>query len=187
MFLYCKFIHNLMFGNLFGEVVRIIKKWQPKEQYKREEHYRDELIDVLDRELNAKPAPPFALTPKKRISIRPERGRSMADIAIGRRIGIELKRNLSRKKDVNRCVGQIVDYKSEYADIIVVLVGETKKTKLVELKDAIRNLKGPTIYYGLNREPRIRVIDKGSVSRERKPQGNRRERGLFDLDIDLGF
>jgi len=49
------------------------------------------------------------------ILIKKEAGRSLAYIGIDDEIGIELNRNLKRKSQINRLVGQIVDYLGAYS------------------------------------------------------------------------
>jgi hypothetical protein len=59
--------------------------------------------------------------------IKKEAGRSLADIGIDNEIGIELKRNLKTKSQINRLVGQVVDYLGGYSYVIIVLCGHTEQ------------------------------------------------------------
>lgn len=112
----------------------------------------------------------------KKISIRKENGRGLCDIAVDRRIGIELKKDFKEKKQINRLIGQIVDYKREYEDLIIVFVGNTDKNALDILRDAISDLSGNQLIVGLSREPRIKIIDKGVGNK--KKQGRKSSIGL---------
>lgn len=112
------------------------------------------------------------------MSVLPEHGRGLCDIAVDRRIGIELKKDLSSKKQVDRLAGQLMVYKREYEDIIVVLVGKTNKNALELLRDRIDDLYKMNGYnFGLNRQ-RIEIIDKGSKERAFK-----KGQDMFGVDL----
>jgi len=173
-----------MFGDLYADVIRFIKSWQPQKKYGGELQYRDDLMEFLRDSLNRSDSP-FMLSPAKRVSIRKEDGRGLCDIAVDRRIGIELKKDLSKKAQINRLVGQIVDYKREYEDIVIVLVGETNKDALDGLKDAIDDLVGNQMGIGLSRQPRIKIIDKGSKSKS-KSSKEKKPKSPFDFGLRSG-
>jgi len=153
-----------MFDTLFEDVVRAINKWRPKKKYSREPQYRDDLLDFLREELNE--SHPFGLF-SRRVSIIPEHGRGLCDIAVDRKVGIELKKDLKTKSQVDRLFGQINLYRKEYEDIIVVLVGETNKNALEMLKDHISDL-SEVSGVGVLGCQRIEIIDKGSKTRGSK-------------------
>ena len=162
---------------LFEDTIGIINRWKPSKMYDNEDKYREELIEFLRDEFG-KVLNRFSFGPTRKISVRKETGREFSDIAINRgRIGIELKKDLKYKKDVDRLTGQIVGYKREYEDIIVVLVGKTDREALERCKEMLSYLMSRNAYYGLNREPRIKLIDKGSKSSSR----DSRQRRPFDL------
>ena len=108
-----------MFRELFEECVEIVDIWKPKKEYPKEELYRDDLIDFLFDKLNE----------EEHVKVVKEAGRGLCDIAVGnKRVGIELKRNLKNKSEMNRLQGQVDDYEDEYEEgIIIVLVGEIDK------------------------------------------------------------
>ena len=163
-----------MFRDLFSDVISTVNRWKPQKKYENESKYRDDLLDFLRRELNKPSYFPFGQP--QRISVRKEAGRGLCDIAVDRRIGIELKKDLGKKKQADRLIGQIVDYKKDYEDILIVLVGKTNREALELLKDKIDALRGNPLAFSFNREPRIRIIDKGSTSRMK-----RKEKSSFDL------
>ncbi len=167
-----------MFRDLFSEVVSIVNRWVPQKKYDKEPEYRDDLIEFLRRELN-KPSY-FSFGPPQRISVRREASKGLCDIAVDRKIGIELKKDLSKKKQVDRLIGQIVDYKKDYEDILIVLVGNTNKEALELLKDKINDLKGNQMIFSFSREPRIKIIDKGST-----PRTKRKEKSPFGFDLGM--
>jgi len=172
-----------MFGSLYSDVVRAIKSWQPKKKYNVEPQYRDDLIDFLRHSLNESRASGI-FSPQKRVSIRKEDGRGLCDIAVDRRIGIELKKDLSKKTQVNRLVGQIVDYKREYENIVIVLVGKTDKNALDSLMDAIHDLESNQMDIGLTRQTKIKIIDKGS--NDNKENMENKSKSPFDFGPGLG-
>ena len=154
-----------MFGDLLSEVMGLIEKWKPG-KYPKEPGYRDELVDFLREQLNEKPDQlGFA---KQRLSINKEDSRGYCDIGVDRKVGIELKKDLKGKSKIDRLAGQIMDYKKEYKDIIVVLVGDTDKDALEALKDKIAQLSQGG---GLYQEPRIKIINKGTGAKtQEKPK-----------------
>jgi hypothetical protein len=65
----------------------------------------------------------------RNVLIKKEDSRGLCDIAVGNRaVGIELKKDLNSKSQINRLQGQIDDYKEDYQEgVIVVLVGKVDK------------------------------------------------------------
>ena len=162
----------MMSDRLFEDTIRIINQWIPSKMYSTESKYRDELIQFIRDEFS-KRRNDFSFVPPRKISVRKETGREFSDIAINRgRIGIELKKDLKQKKDVDRLTGQIVGYKKEYEDILVVLVGKTDREALERCKEMLSDLRGRSAYYSLNREPRIKLIVKGSRPSGRTPRSS---------------
>ncbi|NJD78582.1 MAG: hypothetical protein FIB08_16060 [Candidatus Methanoperedens sp.] len=163
-----------MFGldTLFDDTVSIIKNWKSEKEYHSETSYRDDLLSVLREQLSQVNNPIFGR--QDRVSVSKEDGRGLCDIGINRQIGVELKKDLKSKSQVDRLVGQIHGYKKDYQDLIIVLVGKTDKEALEGLKDRISDLTRST-GYGLNQEPKIKIVDKGSKdigknSSPKKPQ-----------------
>ena len=151
-------MNGLLGDSLFDNVLDIIKKWNPKEAYKGELKYRDDLLDFIRKELN-RPKGMFNPYPQEQIVIKKEDGRGLADIAINRRIGIELKLNLKGKSQRNRLVGQIDDFLRDYKKLIVVLCGNTNTEELEELKRKAEEISRP-VGFGLEESKKVVVITK---------------------------
>ncbi len=117
------------------DVRKIVNNWSPKKKYSKETEYRDDLVEFIRGELN-RPQKSFLRlfvgTQKHRV--KKEAGRVHADIEIDRNIGIELKRNLKGKTEMDRLYGQISEYEREYECIIVVLCGEVREETVEELE-----------------------------------------------------
>lgn len=158
-----------MFDSIFEDAIALIKKWTPKQSYKKEPEYRDDLLDFLRKQFNENPNP-FALQTTK-LNLTKEDSRGLCDIGINRKVGIELKKDLKGKSQIDRLVGQVTNYKKDYQDIIIVLVGNTDKESLEQLKGRIPSL--VTQNFGLNADQRIKIIDKSpSNIEQKKPQDN---------------
>jgi len=166
-----------IFGNMFDDVINIIEDWKPNEDYPNENNYRDDLMKFLRNELN-KPNS-LALGQPERITIKKDAGRGYCDIVVDNRIGIELKKDLRRKKDVDRLSGQLLDYKKEYEDIIIVLVGETNDEWLDKLYDKIDDIKGEQGIGLMSQNPRIEVIDKGFKDNDEDDKCNSEKEGYW--------
>ncbi len=116
-----------MFGtSLFDECMELINRWQPKQKYPTELKYRDDLMNFLQDKLNHSNN---MFSRNRNVLVKKEDGRGLCDIAVGnRKVGIELKKDLKSKSQINRLQGQIDDYEEDYQEgIIVVLVGNTDK------------------------------------------------------------
>ncbi len=159
-----------MFENLCEDILSIIKRWTPKKKYSREEGYRDELMEFIRSELKRRQKDFFGGTPEKH-RIKKEGGRSHADIEIDRNIGIELKRNLEGKTEMNRLTGQIGDYASEYSCIIVVLCGEVSEETVEEVEYQFKQRYGGV---GFGSGPRVTVVRKDEASIK---QGKKKRKG----------
>jgi hypothetical protein len=169
------------FDTLFEDTISIIKNWTSEKEYSNETSYRDDLLNVLREKLNQVNDPIFGR--QNRVSVVKEDGRGLCDIGINRLIGVELKKDLKSKSQVDRLVGQIHGYKKDYQDLIIVLVGKTNKEALEGLKDRISDLTR-NASYGFNQEPRIKIIDKGSQTKDTvKKESNRRNKSLQFDDI----
>ncbi len=155
-----------MFGlNLFDKCVSLIRHWQPKQKYKVESQYRDDLFNFLHKNLNTSNFDLFGFNRPTNILLKKESGRGLCDIGVGpKNVGIELKKNLRSKSQINRLQGQIDDYKEEYIEgVIVVLVGNIDST----IESELRYKLSKKINYGFyfNSAPfRIKLINKTSAS-----------------------
>jgi hypothetical protein len=101
-----------MFDTTFDDVVNCINSWKPGSKLARETQYRDDLISHFRNELN-KPSP-YQFWPGKNYKIQKEKGRSLADIGINDKVGIELKYNMDSKAKADRLFGQIESYSKSY-------------------------------------------------------------------------
>lgn len=156
------------FDTLFGDTVSIIKNWEPEKEYNNEIEYRNDLLDLLRKKINSIQNP--ILGNQNRISVTKEDGRGLCDIGIDRKIGIELKKDLKKKSQVDRLAGQILLFKKDYHDLIIVLVGKTDPEGLETLKVSIDSLSSNSSNYGLNQALRIKIIDKGSQIKKIKKE-----------------
>ena len=99
--------------------------------------------------------------------IKKEARRSLADIGIDDEIGIELKRNLKRKSQINRLVCQVVDYLSEYSCVIIVLCGHAEQEAVDVLKHNLKRIiRSSSSLFG--QEKLIRIVSKGKSQKTRK-------------------
>ena len=141
--------------NTFDDTVSAIHKWQPAQPYSDEPKYRDDLLKYLRKVMNSTAS--YTYMPKENISVRKEDGRGLCDIVVGlSAVGIELKKDLKGKLDVDRLTGQLVDYKSQYSDLIVVLVGRTDEESFEYLELQISAIKDNSY----TAQQRIKIIRK---------------------------
>jgi hypothetical protein len=161
-----------MFMDLCSDVISIVKHWTPEKKYSRETGYRDDLMEFLRRELK-RPQLPFLEAPTHRI--KKEAGRSRADIEIDRKIGLELKRNLKGKTEMDRVYGQLDEYAKEYESVIVVLCGEVKDETVEELEHRVKQLDSgwATVLDG----PKVTVVrkDEATLKKEKKKTRKRKK------------
>jgi len=99
--------------------------------------------------------------------IKKEAGRSLADVGIDDEIGIELKRNLKRKSQINRLVGQVVDYLSGYSYVIIVLCGHTDQEAVDVLEHNLRRIVNSSSLFG--QEKLIRIVINDRSQNQEKP------------------
>lgn len=126
--------------NTFDDTVSAINKWQPAQHYSDELKYRDDLLKYLKKEMNS--TAPYTYMPREKLSVRKQDSAGLCDITVGpRAVGIKMKKDLIGKSDVDRLIGQLVGYKSEYDDLIVVLVGKTDEKVFEYLKLQISTIK----------------------------------------------
>ncbi len=119
--------------NTFNDTLKSINRWKPVQHYSDELKYRDELLKYLKKELNS--TAPYTYMPREKISVLPQDVPGLCDITVGQRaVGIKMKKDLTGKSDVDRLIGQLIGYKSEYEDLIVVLVGNTDEKAFEYLK-----------------------------------------------------
>lgn len=157
--------------NLFDNVLQKISEWTPKAEHSTISKYRDDLILCLQESLNSEisnfSSAIWGLEHSGYHCIKREAGRSLADIGIDNEIGIERKRNLKRKSQINRLVGQVVDYLSEYSAVIIVLCGQTDQEAVGVLKHnlekILRSFSSP-----FGEEKLIKIITKSKYPKTRR-------------------
>ena len=129
---------------MFNDVLRTIENWSPKDHYTTETKYRDDLLLFLRQKLNQHESTIFSSpiwsSNNNQHLVKKEAGRSLADIGIDNKIGIELKRDLKRKSQINRLVGQVVDYLDGYSHVIIVLCGQPEQEAVEVLKHNLRRI-----------------------------------------------
>ena len=128
------------------ETTRLIKKWKP-EEFSNEKQYRNDLVKFLRKQ---------EFDWYGEVIITKEDGRGLCDIAINQEVGIELKKDLKKKSEVDRLSGQIIDYKRQYDNLIILLVGKTNEDTLDLLKSKINHFKNNYDF------DEIKIIVKGS-------------------------
>lgn len=126
---------------LQANLCRAISEWSPQD-FQREKQYKDSLASYL-REC----------APDARIQCEYRHLGTTTDIyvefdgLIGTdRVFIELKRNLIRKSELNRLVGQIDDLKPEENNLIIVLCGDTAAGMLDRLKAKCNGWRPSLVY-----------------------------------------
>lgn len=140
---------------MFDDTIRAINRWTPEKNYRKENGYRDDLIQYLRERLNQES--PFS---NRKVTIQSESGRWLCDIVVNRSIGIELKKDLKEKAKIDRALGQLHRYWGQYHDVIIVLVGNTDPNKYDDLREQVSD------FVDRNNNPysfdpkNIRVIDK---------------------------
>lgn len=160
-------------GEFYYDVLHAISIWEPKSEYTTELKYRNDLITFLRETLNAEASASSAIWGFEHSGyhfIKKEDGRSLADIGIDDEIGIELKRNLKQKTQINRLVGQVVDFLNSYSFVIVVLCGKVEPEAVAvlkyNLKQILRSFSSP-----FEQEKSIKIVSKcknNKVKRRKK-------------------
>ncbi|GEM_PF-1422432 len=176
---------------LFDECIDIIKQWQPKKAYSRELQYRDDLRDFLYENLN-NPNRRSGLwggsifNETERGLVKKEDGRGLCDIAIGeKKVGIELKKDIKSKSQIDRLYGQIIRYKKEYTEgIIIVLVGKVNKYTEEEIRHLVSKESNTDNLWNSN-QFQIKVINKSTNFNKTKPK--EQKRSPFGLTFENPF
>ena len=105
-----------------GTVVTLINRWSPG-KCNTEKDYEQSFLRFLNKEIpEIKITPQFAL------------GRSKADLLIGNKIIVEIKKDLMTTSKYNRLIGQLIRYKEWDRQVIVLLVGKTAPDLKLDLE-----------------------------------------------------
>lgn len=167
---------NSLLSGLFDECVGLVRKWQPSQKYSNESKYRDDLMDFLHERLNKSDTLLFV---NRDVRIKKEDGRGLCDIGIGNsQVGIELKKDLKSKSQINRLQGQIEDYEEYYGEgVIVVLVGNVDKYVENDLRHKLKKKSDKSAVFEL-RKFRIKLINK-SDSKIKKQKSKKKVKKYF--------
>jgi len=124
-------LDKLSFGwDSIGYVEGLIKEWKPK-GCETEKDFEKSLYNYLEKRLEG-----------KEITKQHGVGRSKVDIAVGKKVFIELKKDLKATGQLQRLIGQIEIYEKDLKNIIVVLCGEVDKNLLRQLVDGTKKYDG---------------------------------------------
>lgn len=104
-----------------GATIEEIGLWRPRGCCS-EIDYRNSLFDKLE--------DAFRIAPTKEYG----HGRVRADIAFDRKLAIELKLDLNKTGKLQRLKGQLDDYAKAFDNTIVILVGDTERNLVEDLK-----------------------------------------------------
>jgi len=109
--------------NPVGRIEDLIKEWKPR-RCKTEGQFEKSLFEFLEER-----------TEGIDLIRQYGQGRARVDIAVGRKVFVELKHNLNSTSKFQRLIGQLEIYKKEkFENIIVVLCGKIDKGFLRELE-----------------------------------------------------
>ena len=120
--------------HLLPDTCALIHEWTPDEQCETESDYRRDLVAHLRTKLKH----PLASAGGGIQSHETDRSR-FAHISLGSSIGITLKPDLAVPSQVNRVVEKLHQYRKEYDDAILVLVGNAKLEQINDLHQRIKN------------------------------------------------
>lgn len=168
-------------GQTGTQVLRIVEDWVPKKAYRKEVRFRDDLMEYLDASLHSGGG---FFSNSRAYSIRKERGRSRADIAVDDEVGIELKRAITNNK-LRRLRDQLHDYMEEYPFTIICACGVKETGKWNELRQEYEGQRGG---FGLGQSTTVRFVTKEKDGRTFSGQSSTDTGGGFlGGGFDVGF
>ncbi len=145
-----------MYPSITDSLILAISAWEPKTRGA-EPKYRDDLVDYLRSKLWSQ----FSFTKEAR--------RGLCDISVNRQVGIELKKDLKTKSQIDRLIGQVREHKRDYQEVIIVLVGKTNKDALDQLRQRRDlDLRSSNSLLGDNQS--VPIIDMGGARKPVKKQ-----------------
>jgi hypothetical protein len=112
-----------------GAVAGLIQKWTPPE-FKSEGEYEKDLYGYLHDNLNG-------------IEVTRQFGssRSRVDICVGRKVFVELKKDLDSTAKLQRLLGQLQLYaKEKWEFVLLVVVGQADKNLLAQAKEGLEKI-----------------------------------------------
>ena len=150
-----------MFSGIFHIVVRTIEEWGPRKKYSKEAGYRDDLVEYLRGTLKRRAG---------NYVVQRESGRHLADIGVvnSTKVGIELKLNFRKQRQLDTLIGQIGRFLSDYSHVIIVLCGYVDEEKLDSLRHRLRKIENP-MPFALQPQ-RIKIISKGETKGARQEE-----------------
>jgi hypothetical protein len=110
-----------------GHVEGLIKEWKPS-SCESEKDYEKSLYTHLEKGgLEGKITKQYGV------------GRSKVDIAVGKDVFVELKKDLKNTGQLQRLIGQLEIYSKDLNNVIIVLCGEVDKNLLKQLIDKVKS------------------------------------------------
>lgn len=168
-------------GGISNEVVQYIEEWIPERSYRKEHRFQNDLQDYLDSQLNESTGIGGGLgmgaNSGNQIPVKREHGTVNADVAVGEKVGIELKRDFTNSNK-HRLSGQITDYLKEYPCVVVVACGLSDTDGWRELQ----NEYGGTSGFGVN-QSEVHFIHKQKEYFGKDPSEVRGDDGFFGDDL----
>lgn len=113
-----------------NHVEKLIKEWKPR-GCETEKDYENSLYSYFEKVLEG-----------KEITKQHGVGRSKVDIAVGKKVFVELKKDLKTTGQLQRLIGQIEIYEKPLENVIVILCGEVDKNLLKQLIDKTKKYDG---------------------------------------------
>ena len=136
-------LNDLSFGwDSIGHVEKLVKEWKPR-GCGTEKDYEKSLYNHLEKDMPGK------------ITMQYGMGRSKVDIAVGKKVFIELKKDMKNTNQLQRLIGQIEIYSKDLNNIIIVLCGEVDKNLLKQLTDQTKDYKGSIMLFDKGFDCRI--------------------------------
>lgn len=124
-------LDDISFGwDSIGHVEGLVKDWKPQ-GCGSEKDYENSLYTYLEKKLEGK-----GITKQHGV------GRSKVDIAVGKKVFIELKKDLKNTGQLQRLIGQLELYSKDISNLIIILCGEVDKNLLKQLKDKVKTYGG---------------------------------------------
>ena len=121
-----------------GKVIKIISEWQP-DGCNTEKDFERSLVDELRLQVPD-------------VSIQPQYGtaRQRVDIVVGKKVAIELKKNLNSTGEYQRAIGQIEHLVEDWDNIIIVICGLVDTDLLQALKKHTKKHDDSYTFFGKN-------------------------------------
>jgi hypothetical protein len=126
-------------GGVGPEVLDLVKRWNPSEEYGHERKYQSELQDYLDEELNEQGGGMgLGMGGSGGHVVSTEHGTAYGDVVVDDIVGVELKRNFSNDQK-KKLRGQLEDYADSYDYVIACACGIDDMDGWRELENKFSN------------------------------------------------